>query len=73
MVWGRDLLFGYLDCRPPGKLYPILSLSRVLTLRTKLPLKVLWSIFHIRIIIGYGIWPQFWGSFGPQGTTSTCT
>ena len=31
------------------------------------PSKGLWCIYHIGIIIGYGIRPKFYGSFGPEG------
>ena len=42
---------------------PMLSLSS--TSRIKEPLKDLWSICHIAILVGNGIWPQFDGPFGP--------
>ena len=31
------------------------------------PPKGLWSIYHIEIGVGYGMWRQFFGSFGPYG------
>ena len=36
------------------------------------PKNGLWSIYHIGIKGGYGIWLQFYGSFGPEGR-APCT
>ena len=37
------------------------------------PSQGLWSSYHTETIIRYGIWPQFDGSFGPQGKRPTQT
>ena len=29
--------------------------------------KGLWSTYHIGMFIGYGTWPRFCSSFGPEG------
>ena len=37
-----------------------------------LPEKGGWSRYSIVIIVRYGIWPQFYGSFGPSAPCECC-
>ena len=45
-------------------LLSMLSSNAPCTLRTKWSLNDLGFTYHVGIIIGGGIWPQFYGSFG---------
>ena len=43
------------------------------TIRTKWPPNGLWPIYHTWLMIGYGMQPQFYGSFGPQCSKAAST
>ena len=49
--------------RPASCSHGVVPTGSIYLIKTKGSLEGLWSIDHIEFIIGYGIWPQFFGSF----------